>query len=201
MRDISKFFSVLNAYNGKSQINDESISTESTYSSFEINKLLNDIAGMLMGCNFLEYAPDIRASPQKVFETPNSNGAIMWVLREGVKMSLGIDYNIKDDTHIDFVEEVSEKYTVSILVIGKTNNTGTGEIIPNNSSVPVVFLQSTPTTSWNLKHDRGFKYPRLAVLDDQDNLVTDCVLIKYVDDNNLTISTDVPFQGKCIIYP
>lgn len=201
---MSRFFSVLNSGSGgSSQIDDENPSTDSTYSSFQINKLLNDLASMLIGYAFLEYPSDIRASPQKTFETPNSSKGVMWVLREGVKMTKDVDYIITDDTHIEFVEDVSEIYTVSIFVIGSdaVTSSGTGGIIPSNPLVPIIFVQSTPTTSWSINHQGGFKYPRLIVVDDLDNQITDCVSIQYVDDNNCIISSEIPFRGKCIIYP
>lgn len=202
---MSKFFSVLNNVSGgEGQIDDVNISTDSTYSSFEINKLLNDLASMLIGCAFLEYPADIRTSPQKIFETPNSSHkSAMWVLREGVKMTEGIDYTVTDDTHIEFTEDVSEKYTVSILFIGKgaaSSSTGTGGIISTTSPVPTVFLQNTPTNSWQVNHKAGFKYPKLTVVDENDNEINDLVNIQYIDENNCIITSEIPFMGKCIVY-
>lgn len=198
---MSKFFILSNTVSD-STIDDSTISTDSTYSSYYINQLLNDLASKVLGCNFVEYPADIRASPQKQFETPDYNdGDIMWILREGVKMVKDIDYIVIDSTHIEFIESVAEKYTISILVFSKN-----GGILAqmqghvSSSTTPLIFVQSTPTLLWKVNHESGFQYPRIEIIDNQDDLITDCVQIHYDDVDNLTVTSEIPFQGKCIIY-
>lgn len=193
---MSRFFKLSNTpIDGSSLINDGSISTQTTYSSYEIIELINKY----IAPQFKEYPSDIRASPQKEFETPDSSKGIeMWVFREGVKMSKNVDYTVLDNTHISFLEDVSEKYSVTVLVFGG-GNTSTSPI-PTNTEEPSIYVQSTPVNTWSINHKKGFQYPRLDVVDNSNDRITENVIIHYEDDNNLTISSEIPFMGKCIIY-
>lgn len=206
---MSRFYCVMNNATGSTQIDDLNISPETTYSSYQIHQLFNDLLGVLVGYAFLEYPSDIRASPQALFETPDSSKGVMWVLREGVKMTKDKDYTVVDSTHIKFVESVPTKYTVSIFLIGGKNNNippslEKGETTDpnggNTTSNPTVYNQVTTTTSWVVSHNKGFQYPNLTVVDEDDNDIKASVNIYYNDENNLTISSEIPFKGKCIIY-
>lgn len=195
---MSKFFKMSNTpIDASSLINDGGISTQTTYSSYEINEMINKY----LAPQFKEYPSDIRASPQKEFETPDSSKGIeMWVLREGVKMSKGIDYTILDNTHISFMQDVSEKYSVTILVFGGGNTSAGPGPTPTNTEEPSIYVQSTPTTNWSINHKKGLQYPKLEIVDNSNHRITDSVDIHYEDSDNLTINSEIPFMGKCIIY-
>ncbi|AWI04146.1 hypothetical protein [Clostridium drakei] len=194
---MSRFFKMSNTpLDGSAVIDDGNISTQTTYSSYEINELINKY----LAPQFKEYPSDIRASPQKIFETPDSSKGIeMWVLREGVKMSKNADYTVLDNTHISFVEDVSEKYSVTILVFGGGNTSG-GTTPTLSSDEPSIYVQSTPIITWSINHKKNFQYPKLDIVDNSNHRITDSVDIHYEDSDNLTISSEISFMGKCIIY-
>ena len=192
---MSRFFKMSNTpIDASSLINDRDISTQTTYSSYEINELINKY----LAPQFVEYPSDVRTTPQTEFVTPDSSKGEMWVLREGVKMCKGIDYTVLDDTHIHFTSDVPEKYTVTILVFGGGNTTPSPT--PTNPEEPSIYVQSTPVNTWSINHKKKFQYPKLEVIDSSNNRVTSSVTIHYDDEDNCTITTTSLFTGKCVIY-
>lgn len=193
---MSRFFSVLNSMVVANAIDDKNVSTVTSYSSYEVNKLISDLSKNIPCYGLKEYPANSsdRADPQDTFETPDSTDAVLiWVLREGVKMTLGIDYVAVDNTHIKFNEEVLPKYTVSILVIGG-NPLDSGS--NNNINGKFTYYQETPSLSWNINHRLSYKYPNVLLVDNSDNKVE--ADISYIDEDNCTINFDIPFAGKCI---
>lgn len=195
---MSRFFSLLNSTNIANTIDDDNISTVTSYSSYKITDLFNNMSSSTLKCGFKEYSPNSsdRSSPQQIFETPNSYGAVlMWVLREGVKMTLNNDYVLLDNTHIKFNTEVSPKYTVSILVISSNiSNSSNGNSMDLNNKY--IYYQASPSKCWHVNHNLGFQYPNILLVDDLNNKVE--ADIQYIDDNNCVVNFDMDTTGKCI---
>lgn len=190
---MSRFFSLSASDSGL--IDDNNASPITTYSSYEINKLLNSLNNNLTNCATKEYPPGVRTDYQDTFETPfSSNAIIFWVLREGVKMAPDVDYVVVDSNTIKFKRPVSPNYSVTILVIGRGATGTTPNSTPNNSSV--IFTQSEESLQWNVIHNLGFKYPNVILVDSEDNKVEGN--IKYIDSSNCIITFDTPCSGKCI---
>ena len=59
-----------------------------------------------------------------------------------------------------------------------------------------VFIQSTPSTTWNVTHNLG-KFPSVSVVDSDNTVVYGD--IDYIDNNSLTVSFSVAFDGKAYI--
>ncbi|MFL0197262.1 hypothetical protein ACJDU8_17105 [Clostridium sp. WILCCON 0269] len=198
---MSVFFKIQNINSGGSgtAIDDTSSSTQSTYSSFHIDGLLNtvkslvnDLVNEVSGTEIMEYpesSPD-RASPQQIFNTPDSTQGILWVFREGVKMTEGVDYTKTSNTTISFTKEVLPTYSVTILKLGSNTLNTPG------SSGPFVYTQVSPLISWEVKHNLKCQYPRVLVVDNEDNEIN-CG-IYYRDIDSCIVSFDIPFTGKCI---
>jgi len=139
-----------------------------------------------------EYPAGVRTEPQQVFETPNSNNALMIVLREGVRMALGDDYTIVDDYHISFVAEVPETLNVFILTL-KAGASGVSSI----PSTEYVYTQSTESTTWLVEHNLGNQYPSVTVVDDLDNILSP-TNIQYQDLNSCVVTFGTATKGRCI---
>lgn len=186
---MSRFFCVMS---DRGVINDNIISNSTTYSSYELNQLLTTLAGNIFGCYFKEYPPNIRIDSQDIFETPNSDNSVMWVLREGVKMTEEVDYIVADSMHIKFLQPVKPKYSVSIFVSGKK------EILINGKTniAPALYTQKEPAALWKVEHKLGFKYPRVVLVDSNDMAIQ--ADIYYRDENNCEINFTTECSGKCI---
>ena len=64
---------------------------------------------------------------------------------------------------------------------------------PEPADKNYVFIQSTPVTTWNVTHNLG-KFPSVSVVDSDNTVVYGD--IDYIDNNSLTVSFSVAFDGK-----
>jgi hypothetical protein len=188
---MSVFFSVMN--NATSLIDDSKISADTTYSSYKIQLLVQELLAQMFTFDYKEYPANVRNSSQKTFITPNSKDGLLLVLREGVKMALGDDFVKDDDFRISFVADVPEDLNVFILVL-RIGSQGPGNF---GSPDEFIFTQDIEALVWEVPHGLGNQYPTVTVVDGNNSLI-EPASIQYTDFNKLIVTLNTSTKGKCI---
>jgi hypothetical protein len=67
--------------------------------------------------------------------------------------------------------------------------------LPGEAANHYTHTQVTPSTSWGVTHNLGFR-PNVAVLLDSGQVITDGVVINHIDENSLTVLSGLAISGR-----